>query len=246
MLDFVKEPAVTRSKSRTSGAEIYSLTKYRRGQLPASRTRTAPPFKAYANPKEVAALPAPQLRGGAGMWRTLAAERGGPAEGGQLKQEHLSQLLWSCLGFTFGRERMHATAQEVSSLEGYLLSFRAQDLFSGVYHYNPREHSLYQLSTSDPAEPFQECLLDPLEVEAQAAVICFTGLPMRHRVIDGGRAYRYLLLDAGAAAQNVMLAASALGLAATFLTDFYDDELSSLLNLDGRGEWPLCLVAIGS
>ncbi len=237
---------MTRSKSRTSGADIYSLTKYRRGQLPASRTRVAPPFKVYANPKEVAALPAPQLTGGSGLWRTMANDRGGAAEGGQLKQGHLSQLLWSGLGFTFGRHRMHATSQEVSSLEGYLLTFRTQDLFAGVYHYNPREHSLYQLSTSNPAEPFEDCLLDPLDVEAQAAVICFTGLPTRHRVIDGGRSYRYLLLDAGAAAQNVLLAASGLGLAANFVTDFYDDELSSLLNLDARGEWPLCLVAIGS
>lgn len=246
MLDFGWEPAVTRSKGRSSGADIFTLTKYRRGQLPASRTRVAPPFKVYANPKEVAALPTPQLKGGANLWPTLAKDRAGAAEGGQLKQERLSQLLWSGLGFTFGRHRVHATAQEVSSLEGYLLTFNVQDLFPGVYHYNPREHSLYQLSTSNPAKPFADCLLDPLEVEAQAAVICFTGLPTRHRIIDGGRSVRYLLLDAGAAAQNVMLAAGALGLAATFITDYYDDEISSLLKLDGRGEWPLCLVAVGA
>lgn len=237
---------MTHSKARALGAEQFDQSKYRRGQLPASRTRVAPPFKVFANPAEVASLPAPQLKGGTGVWTALSRDRSGVAEGGRLKQAQLSQLLWACAGFNYGRQRVHATAQLVSSLECYVLAFNVQDLFAGVYHYNPRDHSLDQLRMEPVAEAFAESVLAPIEISAQAAALCFTGVPSRHRVADGGRVYRYLLLDAGAAAQGVTLAASALGLAASYTADFYDDEVAALLNVDGRSEVPLCLLTIGS
>ncbi len=236
---------MSQSNNRTNGAEIHEQMSYRRGQLPASRTRVAPRFKVYANPAEVASLPEPQLKGGPGLWTTLARERSGGAEGGRLKQTQLSQLLWSGLGFTFGLERAHAHSQEVSSLEAYVLVFDVQDIFAGSYHYNPREHTLSQLRMEDQRERFAEGMLAPVEADAQAAVICLTGLPARHRVAHGGRGYRYALLDAGAACQNVVLAATALGLAAQVVTDFYDADIVALLGLGGRGEWPLCLVTVG-
>lgn len=236
---------MSRSNSRTNGAEIHEQMSYHRGQLPASRTRVAPRFKVYANPAEVAALPEPQLKGGPGLWSTLVRERGGAAEGGRLKQAQLSQLLWAGLGFTYGHERVHTVSQEVSSLEGYVLAFDVQDLFAGSYHYNPREHSLSQLRMEGTRERFAESLLAPLDPEPLAAVICLTGLPARHRVAHGGRGYRYALLDAGAAAQSLVLAASALGLASSFVTDFYDADVTALLGLSGKGEWPLCLVTVG-
>lgn len=234
------------NKERSIGAEFHAQTKFRRGQLPAARTRVAPPFKVYANPQEVAALPAPQLKGGTGVWTALSAARNGVAEGGRIKQTQLSQLLWGAAGFTFGRERIHLSAHGVSSLEAYVLARNVQDLFPGVYHYNARDHSLEHLEMGDPSQRLADALLAPLEVGAQAAVVCFTGIPGRHRTAEGGRAYRYLFLDAGAAAQDLVLGASALGLAAQFVADFYDDELARLLQIDGRSELPLCLVAVGS
>ncbi len=237
--------SVTRSNSRTNGAETHEQMSYQRGQLPASRTRVAPRFKVYANPAEVAALPEPQLKGGPGLWTTLSRERGGEPEGGRLKQSHLSQLLWAGLGFTFGFERAHATAQDVSSLEAYVLAFDVQDIFAGSYHYDPREHSLAQLRMEDQRQRFADCLLGGTDAGALAAVVCLTGLPARHRVAHGPRGYRYALLDAGAAAQNLVLAAAAQGLAAALVTDFYDAELMGILGLGGKGEWPLCLVTVG-
>lgn len=236
---------MSRSNSRTNGAETHVQMSYQRGQLPASRTRVAPRFKVYANPAEVAALPEPQLKGGPGIWATLHRERGGEPEGGRLKQAQLSQLLWSGLGFTFGGERLHAIAQDVSSLEAYVLAFDVQDIFAGSYHYDPREHSLAQLRMEDLQERFSETLVTPTDTGALAAVVCLTGLPARHRVAHGARGYRYALLDAGAASQNLVLAGTALGLAAALVTDFYDAEMASILGLGGKGEWPLCLVTVG-
>ncbi len=238
---------MTEGNSRTSGAEIHEQMSYYRGKLPASRTRVAPRFKVYANPAEVASLPEPQLKGGPGLWTTLSRERSGVAEGGRLKQAQLSQLLWMALGFTFGEEagRTHVIAQDVSSLEAYVLAFDVQDTFGGSYHYNPREHTLAQLRMEDFRARFAEAVLGSLDVEAQAAAVCLTGLPARHRVASGPRGYRYALLDAGAAAQNIVLTATALGLAATMITDFYDADVVAMLGLGGKGEWPLCIVTLG-
>ena len=76
--------------------------------------------------------------------------------------------------------------------------------------------------------------------------MAYTGLPGR---IDDGtksRAYRYLYLEAGAAAQCATLAAVGLGLAATVRAEFYDDELARLLQVDGVSEVPLCVVTLGT
>jgi SagB-type dehydrogenase family enzyme len=205
----------------------------------------APPFKVYANPQEVVALPVPQLKGGQGVWTSLSQARAGLPEGGRLRQAQLSQLLWSAAGFTFGGERTHVSARGVSSLETYVLAHLVEDLFPGAYHYNPRDHTLEQLGNSDPVARLALAALPPLDPGPHALAMCFTGVPGRHRAPAQGRAFRYAYLDAGAAAQAVAIACAALGLAAGFVTDFYDDEVADLLQVDGRSEVPLCVVAVG-
>ncbi|MEJ2289794.1 MAG: SagB family peptide dehydrogenase [Deinococcales bacterium] len=234
------------SRDKSIGAEFHAQTKYRRGAVPRSKSKVAPPYKVYANPREVAALPVPQLRGGSGLWTVLSTARGGVAEGGRLKQAQLSQLLWGAAGFTFGHERTHLSADGVSSIETYVVARQVEDLFAGVYHYNPREHTLEHLAMGDPTEAFAASLVAPADVDAQAVALCFTGIFARHGSGSNGRALRYLCLDAGAAAQAVVLASSGMGLAAHFLADFYDDELADLLQVDGRGEVPLGVVLVGA
>ncbi len=234
------------SRDKSIGAEFHAQTKYRRGNVPRARSRAAPPFKVYANPREVAALPVPQLRGGSGLWTALSSARDGVAEGGRLKQAQLSQLLWGAAGFTFGHERTHLSAAGVSSLETYVVARQVEDLFAGIYHYNPRDHTLEHLSTGDPTERLAATLVTPIDVTAQAVALCFTGIFARHRDGGSGRALRYLCLDVGAAAQSVVLSSAGLGLAAAFMAEFYDDELAELLQVDGRGEVPLGVVTVGA
>ncbi len=234
------------SRGKSIGAEFHAQTKYRRGNVPRSRARAAPPFKVYANPCEVASLPVPQLKGGTGLWTALSSARDGVAEGGRLRQSQLSQLLWGAAGFTYGHERTHLSSAGVSSIEAYVVARQVENLFAGVYHYNPRDHTLEHLAIGDPSERFEASLVTSLDVAAQAVALCFTGIFARHRDGGSGRALRYLCLDVGAAAQSVVLSATGMGLAASFLAEFYDDELAELLQVDGRGEVPLGLVAVGA
>jgi SagB-type dehydrogenase family enzyme len=61
----------------------------------------------------------------------------------------------------------------------------------------------------------------------------------------GERAYRDRLLEAGAAAERLYLAAESLGLAARNLAAFFDDSLNDLLALDGRTRAVVHLTLLG-
>jgi SagB-type dehydrogenase family enzyme len=230
---------------KTIGGQFQAHTKYRRGQLPSRTGKYAPSVKVYANPLEVAMLPPPELSGGVGIWNTLAKSREQIPEGGRIRQKQLSQILWATAGFTYGGQRTHIGASPVSGIETYLIVNQVQDTFTGIYHYNPRDHSLEYLRSGNLDDELMAALLDDANIDACAAILAFTGVPAR---LDDGaksRAYRYLYLETGAAAQCAVNAALSLDLVATFHGEFYDDELSRLLQVDGVTEFPLSLVTLG-
>jgi SagB-type dehydrogenase family enzyme len=59
------------------------------------------------------------------------------------------------------------------------------------------------------------------------------------------RTYRYVYLDAGHIAENLYLAAEALGLGACAVGAFYDDQVNSMLGLDGHNETVIYMAAVG-
>jgi SagB-type dehydrogenase family enzyme len=236
---------LTREKT-TIGAQFQAQTKYRRGQLPNSTGKLVPSLKVYANPLEVAALPVPELYGGRDLWVTLAKSRESIPEGGRLHQRELSQILWGTAGFTYNGQRTHIGTAAVSAIETYLVVRQVQDMFHGIYHYNPREHSLEYLRRGDPSRELEAALLGDTDLDACAAILAYTGVPARLEDGAKSRAYRYLYIEAGAAAQCAVMAAISLDLVASFKAEFYDDELARLLQVDAQSECPLCVVTLGT
>jgi SagB-type dehydrogenase family enzyme len=78
-----------------------------------------------------------------------------------------------------------------------------------------------------------------------AAVFAITGIPERTTGKYGERGRRYVLLEAGHAAQNVLLQAVSLDLGAVPVGAFRDDALDGLLGVDGERESALYLIAVG-
>jgi SagB-type dehydrogenase family enzyme len=68
-----------------------------------------------------------------------------------------------------------------------------------------------------------------------------------HRTLKkyGARGYRYILLEAGHAAQNVCLLAAEEGLGALCAGGFIDSKLNRFLEFDGRTESVLYCVGVG-
>ena len=78
-----------------------------------------------------------------------------------------------------------------------------------------------------------------------ASALLITASFSRARSKYGIRGYRNVLLEAGHAAQNVLLAAAALGVAACPVGGFVDEGLNSLLALDGVGRAVVYLLRLG-
>jgi SagB-type dehydrogenase family enzyme len=132
-------------------------------------------------------------------------------------------------------------------LELYLLVQHVADLEPGIYHYSVLQHALEQIEVLQLPRPLVSRLFMGQPYAAAASVIIvFTAVIERSLWKYRNRGYRYILMEAGHAAQNVNLVASALELGSLNLGGFFDSELADLLSLDIDAEVPLYGIAVGA
>jgi len=79
--------------------------------------------------------------------------------------------------------------------------------------------------------------------QAPVAVV-ITGVYERTAVKYGDRAPRYVHIEAGAAAENLMLQADALGFGTVYIGAFLDDAVSKTLGLPAD-QTPLGIIPVG-
>jgi SagB-type dehydrogenase family enzyme len=195
-------------------------------------------------------LPAAEL-GGATLAEALTARRSRRAFGkGSLACGQLASLLHAAYGVTASLDGTPQLLRTVLSggalypLELYVAAQRVEGLDQALYHYDPLRHVLERLA---PLPALDSACITPYAelVEVSAAVVAITAMFWRSRFKYGARAYRFTLLEAGHVAQNLLLAAASLGLAALPLGGFYDRELDALLEIDGLYEASLYLLPVG-
>jgi SagB-type dehydrogenase family enzyme len=185
------------------------------------------------------ALPPPRL-GATGLAGALARRRSRREFGRRgLAAEALAGLCWAAQGRTAswgGR-----TAPSAGGL--FPLTLSVADA-RGVWRYHPGEHALELAVAEDrrgrlaAAALGQECVRDAPEV------LALTADPEVLRPRYRERSERYCALEAGHAAQNLLLAAEALGLAAVPVAAFDDQAVLAALGLDPAA-LPLYLVPVG-
>jgi SagB-type dehydrogenase family enzyme len=129
-------------------------------------------------------------------------------------------------------------------LELYVLASRVDGLERGIYHFDPLRHVLEELELRDLDAQVAQLHIYP-ELAAAAALLAVTGVFGRSRFKYGLRGYRFTLLEAGHALQNVLLAATALGLAAIPVAGVDDRELERLLRIDGVDESVVYCASVG-
>ncbi|RMG35072.1 MAG: SagB/ThcOx family dehydrogenase [Planctomycetota bacterium] len=156
-----------------------------------------------------------------------------------LSAEQLGALCWAAQGVThpWGL-RTAPSAGALYPLELYVATAE------GAFRYLPREHALWRLTGEDLRPGICRAALGQDSIRQSAATFLFCGVTERTASKYGQRAGRYVLLEAGHAAQNLLLEAVALGLGAVPIGAFYDRQLRLLLDLRS-GEAPLYLVAVG-
>src|SRR5438309_4043508 len=129
-------------------------------------------------------------------------------------------------------------------LELYLLLRRVEGIADGVYHYRVRDHALEPMAALPEREALSAALLAEPFLEHANAVVLFVGVLDRTLHKYGARGYRYILLEAGHAAQNLCLLAAERGLSSLCAGGFMDARMNALLGFkQGREAVVYCVGA---
>jgi SagB-type dehydrogenase family enzyme len=192
-------------------------------------------FKRYPGAPRVA-LPEP-ARCDVALFDALALRRSVRAYApGPLTAAELSALLWAAAGVTAqGGGFAFRTAPSAGGLypiEHYVVVNDVEGLEQGLYHYDVLGRALELLRPADLRLPIARAALDQRIAALAQVVLVWTAVLERSRWKYGERFLRYVLLDAGHIAENVALAATALGLGTCQIAAIYDEEAADLLGVD--------------
>ena len=130
-------------------------------------------------------------------------------------------------------------------LEIYVLPWRVNGLPPALYHFDPLRRVLERIRQGEFEDDVRAATVYDDAALGCGALFVVSAMFWRTRFKYGLRGYRFALLECGHLAQNLLLAATALGLAAVPLGGFYDRRVDQLLGLDGVNESALYLVAAG-
>jgi SagB-type dehydrogenase family enzyme len=127
----------------------------------------------------------------------------------------------------------------------YLYAHRVDGLQPGIYRFWPERAELEQVKSGDQRVPAAGLSLG--QDLAGNACVTFSMIGDLDRAADtyGDRGYRYVHFEAGAIGQRLYLAAEALGLGATGIGAFFDDEVHRHLNLTTKQGQVVYHFAIG-
>ncbi|MDD1720682.1 MAG: SagB/ThcOx family dehydrogenase [Euryarchaeota archaeon] len=189
---------------------------------------------------EVVALPKPVLKGNVSVEEALQNRRSvREYTDAAISLGELSQLLWAAQGVT--NAQGFRTAPSAGAL--YPLDVYAVNA-TGVYHYNTQNHSLGRITSTNVQENLTKAALGQSAVRTAPLVLVITGVYERTAAKYGDRAERYVHLEAGHAAQNVLLECAALGLGAVPIGAFDDARVQAALGIPGDHQ-PLYVIPIG-
>jgi SagB-type dehydrogenase family enzyme len=239
-----------------SGERYLRETRHVRGHLVGGRMDWGHQpawFKTYPEAPRVA-LPAQTLpagpSAGAGLFDVLARRRSvreyDPPPVGIAE---LGGLLWAAAGVTARQMgfafRTAPSAGGLFPIEHYVVANAVSGLEPGVYHYAVLDEALELLRGGDHRVAVAHAALDQAIAAEADAVFVWTAMLERSRWKYGQRFARYIFLDAGHIAQNVALAAVALGLGSCQIAAFFDDEAATLLGVDEDEEPVVYMTTVG-
>jgi len=168
-----------------------------------------------------------------------------------LTLNELTFLLWTTQGVKAVTKRP-VTFRTVPSagarhaFETYVLVNSVLGLTPGLYRYIALEHALLPIKTDiNIAQQLSDACLQQKQVTDSAATIIWVADMTRMYWRYGERGYRYIHLDAGHVCQNLYLAAEAIHCGVCAIAAFDDDQLNTVLNLDGEQHFVVYLGTVG-
>jgi SagB-type dehydrogenase family enzyme len=162
-----------------------------------------------------------------------------------LRLEELAQLAWAAQGQVApGGHRTAPSAGALYPLELFVVAGNVQGLAAGVYRYQPSLHGLAPLAEGDRRGELVKAAWAQLWMGHAPAILVIAAVERRTTAKYGARGVRYVHMEAGHAAQNVLLQAVALGLGGTVVGAFSDSAVKDAAALP-REVQPLYLIPVG-
>ena len=166
-----------------------------------------------------------------------------------LSKVDLAFLLWASTGIQraeHGYEfRTAPSAGALYPIETYIAANNVEDVEKGVYHYNIKNHLLEEIKLGNFGVKLAHAALDQEMCADASVVFIWTAVFRRSKWKYSQRAYRYIYLDAGHIAQNLALAAASITCGSCQVGAFFDDEVNSIVGIDGIEESTICLSVVG-
>jgi SagB-type dehydrogenase family enzyme len=191
-------------------------------------------------------LPSPALAGTMSVEEALQLRRSVRTFASTpLTLAEVSQLLWSAQGRTSDSGgRTVPSAGALYPLEVLLVAGNVEGLAAGVYRYDPDSHGLAQVSAGDRREELADASLGQEPIRTSPASLVITGVYARTTGKYGDRGVQFVHMEAGHAAQNVYLQATASGLGTVSIGAITAAEGQATLDLP-EDEIPLYVLPAG-
>jgi nitroreductase len=211
-------------------------------------------------------LPEPRTDGGISVEKSLEERRSIRSFGKDgLTLNEVSQLLWAAQGVT--DDKGHRTAPSAMArypLQVYLLADNVTGLPTGVYHYSPKGHNLTIMAEGNVDEYYNATAGFEAWIKTAPAIFLITGNISSMNQMPGPRPgnrtsgsdrtsgnqmprqdpSQWVYIDAGAAAENLLLEVVSLDLASTYTAGFSANNTEELLGLPS-GEVPIGVLPVG-
>lgn len=160
-----------------------------------------------------------------------------------LTLQEVAQLLWATQGITGNNGyRTTPSAGALYPLEIYLVAGNIEKLSLGVYHYVPANHSLEKIKNGDLRIMLAKAAIGQASVKLAAADIVITAVFSRTIQKYGDMGKRFVLMEAGHAAQNIYLQSVSLNLGTVSIGAFNGNDVKDVLDIK---EEPLYIMPIG-
>lgn len=208
---------------------------------PTPRSTSTPTLGAISAvlPQSIA-LPTPQRQGAMSLEETLTKRRSVREYADEeLSLAEIGQLLWAAQGITSPTgQRTAPSAGALYPLEVYVVKR------DGVFRYDPANHQLRAHARGDLRQPLFVACLEQESVKVAPVDFVIVAVYERLAVRYADRSPRYAHIEAGHAAQNILLQAVALKLGAVPIGAFYDDQVKHVLALPADQQ-PLYVIPVG-
>jgi SagB-type dehydrogenase family enzyme len=208
-----------------------------------------PVYKTYPEATQIS-LPKPKFAETTSLWSILNGRRSKRRYTPEpLSMDSLASLLWATQGITLSAPgyqfRTTPSAGALYPVETYLSIHHVEGASQGIYHFNVLDFTLEEIAPGNFGDYLSRAALDQAMVERAAVVFVWTAVILRAMWKYRNRCMRYIFMDVGHVAENLQLAATALGIGCCPIGAFYDDEINRVLKVDGEEETTVYLASVG-